>query len=200
MPIGATCSAVLSAACHGPGDESIALIPLRWGVIELDFEPQTDHRSVEMIIDQPEKDIANQQSKDVIEHANKSMVEPALPHISEQQLHEEIITSPTQIVFEAPNDDVITQGLSDHSEDNSQPPPHQEVTEQHLHALVVTQLDENIVNSTKEEDITQRLFDGSEFDTDSLQKQIRRSIDIDGRCCFTTSPSVRLPRVGERYI
>jgi hypothetical protein len=199
MPIGATCSVVLGAACHGPGDESTALKSLRWGVIELDSELQNNRRSAGMIIDQPEKDTANQQSRDVIEHANKSMVEPALLHISEQQLHEEIITSPTQSVFEAPNDDVIIQGLSDHSEDNSQPPPHQEVTEQHLHALVVTQLNENIVNST-EEDITQRLFDGSEFDTDSLRKQIRRSIDIDGRCCFTTSPSVRLPRVGERYI
>jgi hypothetical protein len=199
MPIGATCSVVLSAACHRPGDESTALKSLRWGVIELDSELQNNRRSAGMIIDQPEKDTANQQSKDVIEHANKSMVEPALLHISKQQLHEEIMTSPAQSIFKAPNDDIIIQGLSNHSEDNSQP-PHQEVTEQHLHTLVVTQLDENIVNSTKEEDITQRLFNGSEFDTDSLQKQIRRSIDIDGRCCFTTSPPVRLPRVGERYI
>jgi hypothetical protein len=33
MPIGATCSAVLSAACHGPYVENIATKELRWGVL-----------------------------------------------------------------------------------------------------------------------------------------------------------------------
>ena len=34
MPFGATCSAVLSAACHRPpGDENAAYLPIQWGVV-----------------------------------------------------------------------------------------------------------------------------------------------------------------------
>jgi hypothetical protein len=120
MPIGATCSAVLSAACHGPSDDNTALQSLRWGVIEL------------------------------ASHLRRR-------HFSNQKPEEELIKD---IVL--PSKDQILNHLR-----------------------------ENIIQQSSNKRM---------IENESLQSEHGRAAETAGMCCFTTSTSVWLPQLGERYI
>lgn len=44
MPLVGSCSAAISAACHGPADDSSAsLLPLKWGAVETDANSEIGH-------------------------------------------------------------------------------------------------------------------------------------------------------------
>jgi hypothetical protein len=76
MPIGATCSAVLSAACHGPYNDKTSVKPLRWGVVDIPSHDRASPGFNEHTRASPSTaDIVTRHYDDTIEHVHSPLMD-----------------------------------------------------------------------------------------------------------------------------